>query len=218
MRNEVTPDPIAPEQGGAPGGRGRRRGHGVGILARTGLFALLFGAALAVLAVAPASSEDVIEQGDAGHGEELYQYACLACHGPGGQAQGRAMPLTTTLERFEPNEVVEIIRDGRGRMPAFENRFEDEEFADLVAYIATFDEDAPFERAGHTPRDVADDPEPDTVSGDRPGMWTIAALGLGPLGLIIAIGVVVTRVAGRGDEDDGDDREATTSIPSSGDD
>lgn len=187
---------------------------------------MLLALAVAVITLAgtgPALSEDVIEQGDAGHGEELYQYACLACHGPGGQAQGSAMPLTGTLERFEPNEVVEIIRDGRGRMPAFENRFDDEEFADLVAYMATFDEDEEFERAGHTPREVAEDPEPDTVSGDRPGMWTIAALGLGPLGLIILAGVVVTRVAGRGEEDDGagddgDDRDTAASGSSPGSD
>lgn len=66
-------------------------------------------------------------------GEDVYRQNCALCHGiNGGGADGPSLidrPRT-------PDEVEKIVREGRGRMPAFGNRLPDSELTAVAEYVA----------------------------------------------------------------------------------
>ncbi|MBR7552698.1 cytochrome c551 [Allobacillus sp. GCM10007491] len=55
--------------------------------------------------------------GDTGQGEELYQQNCASCHG--GDLSGGAGPaLEGVGDSYDASEIVDIIQNGKGSMPA----------------------------------------------------------------------------------------------------
>ncbi|MEZ4321466.1 MAG: cytochrome c [Myxococcota bacterium] len=73
--------------------------------------------------------------GDPEAGEALWLAECGLCHGPSGEGTPRGSPLVGVFERREPREVVEIVRFGISTMPAYEERFDDQDLADLLAWM-----------------------------------------------------------------------------------
>lgn len=83
-----------------------------------------------VLAV-PAVAED---------GAALYKSKCQACHGPDGKgsAAGQKMGAKPFSEVKESDkELVEITRNGKGKMPAYKDKLTDEQINEIVKYVRT---------------------------------------------------------------------------------
>jgi mono/diheme cytochrome c family protein len=74
--------------------------------------------------------------GDASAGEGLYLSNCAACHGADGSgiANGAA-DLTEVLPQITREEVVTTILEGRGNMDAYDRTLDNQQVADVVAYI-----------------------------------------------------------------------------------
>ena len=88
---------------------------------------------LAIIASMPGYAADVF------NGRELYERHCITCHGSNGQGELVVAPdftrpnalLNTDLDLYQ------IIRSGRGVMPAYRGILDEHEFLDLVAYLRT---------------------------------------------------------------------------------
>jgi Cytochrome c, mono- and diheme variants len=79
-----------------------------------------------------AGAEGAVQAGD--EGERLYMNRCMACHG--GELEGGFGPeLRNAGERMGREELIAVIRDGKGAMPAFKDRLTDEEIAAIVDWI-----------------------------------------------------------------------------------
>jgi len=71
-------------------------------------------------------------------GATVYEAQCESCHGKWGE--GVYAPVTidgaASLRAFpDPSGQVEVVRSGRGQMPAFGGRLTDEQIAAVVAYL-----------------------------------------------------------------------------------
>ncbi|MFS0725984.1 c-type cytochrome [Paenibacillus sp. 1P07SE] len=65
----------------------------------------------------------------------LYRSKCLSCHGA--ELKGRTAPnLQQVGAKYEREEIVSIIADGRGGMPAFGRQLSEEEVGTLADWLA----------------------------------------------------------------------------------
>lgn len=78
----------------------------------------------------------------------LWIATCASCHGRDGRGDGEARPPGAQLPDFatpafqqgrSDSQLAQVIRDGRGMMPAFGKRVNDQGIAVLVQHIRTFD-------------------------------------------------------------------------------
>lgn len=102
-----------------------------------------------------------IQSSDVARGEELYNGMCMACH-------GGAAPALEGIG-WEPGAMRQIVREGRGRMPAIgESRLSADELEALLAYMVTIggvvDEGASAGGAEPVEPDYEEPPEP--MEGD----------------------------------------------------
>lgn len=72
--------------------------------------------------------------GDDPDGAAIYQQRCATCHGGDGTG-GSGPSLTDIDERLSEEEQLEIVRDGRGQMPAWEGILSDEEIEAVLDYM-----------------------------------------------------------------------------------
>jgi len=79
------------------------------------------------------------EQTPIQRGSSIYNSNCTACHGFSKEGNPPFFPPLTNL-RKENEELITIIRDGRGAMPPFP-QFTDEELSDLISYLESDDID-----------------------------------------------------------------------------
>jgi mono/diheme cytochrome c family protein len=79
--------------------------------------------------------------GDASRGETLYQANCAMCHGPDATGMmGMHPTLRGVVDRLTVEGVEVTIRQGRDTrppMPAFGDQLDDDDIADLIAYLHT---------------------------------------------------------------------------------
>ncbi len=82
--------------------------------------------------------------------ESLYAANCAGCHGD--QRQGTAIgpSLVNVIERRSREQLLKIIREGAGRMPAFAAAMEGGAINDIVNYLAT-GKDASIAKVGTSP-------------------------------------------------------------------
>lgn len=85
--------------------------------------------------------------GSASVGEDVYQESCAACHGGSGEG-GTGPSLVGVDERLTRDEQITIVRDGRGRMPAWGGELTAEEIEAVVDYQRTVLADAPDDSDG----------------------------------------------------------------------
>lgn len=80
------------------------------------------------------SAEDSIEQLAAG--QEVYATNCAGCHGADGTGTAIGRPLTSIAIQ-EPDRAVHYasVRDGKGSMPAFGERLNDDEIDAAISYV-----------------------------------------------------------------------------------
>lgn len=66
---------------------------------------------------------------------EIYKQNCLSCHG--NQLQGRVGPdLQTVGSRLTEDELMQLIHDGKGGMPAFGKQLSEDEIASIAAWLS----------------------------------------------------------------------------------
>src|SRR5687768_18487210 len=107
---------------------------------------LLTIAALAVLPLPGCGGDDgggepsgppprqVVDQGTASAGENVFDANCAACHG--GDGGGGSGPKLAGEDAYaDPEVVVSQIREGGGGMPAFSDRLSAQELADVSAFV-----------------------------------------------------------------------------------
>lgn len=73
--------------------------------------------------------------GDATAGADVYAANCASCHGADGTGDDANGFPNLVEEAPEAAEIEEYVRDGEGVMPAFEGTLDDQEIADVVAYV-----------------------------------------------------------------------------------
>ncbi len=79
--------------------------------------------------------------------QNLYTRACMSCHGKGGQGDGHRSRMLGGLPNFTDaafhsartdEQIANVIKNGKGRMPAFEWRFGDHEVQAMVKMVRSF--------------------------------------------------------------------------------
>jgi mono/diheme cytochrome c family protein len=82
----------------------------------------------------------------------LFTAMCAGCHGRAGNGDGEARPPGAQLPDFSSaafqrsrsdQQLAQMIRDGRGMMPGFSKRVNDQGIAVLVRHIRSFESAAP---------------------------------------------------------------------------
>ncbi len=73
------------------------------------------------------------EAGSSDLGEQIFVGACAKCHGPEGE--GLIGPGFTSASVADPEAIAEIVRNGRGRMPAIGEEWEDFQMEALTDYL-----------------------------------------------------------------------------------
>lgn len=81
----------------------------------------------------PAADGSDEAAGDGATGEEVHQSRCATCHGGSGEG-GSGPPLVGVDDRLSRDEHIEVVRDGRGRMPAWDDELTPEEIEAVVDY------------------------------------------------------------------------------------
>ncbi len=79
-------------------------------------------------------AEREAEQASIELGEEEWEGACAKCHGSGGEG-GIAPLIAGSPILTDPEALAEIVRNGRGEMPAVGSDWTDEQIDALVAYL-----------------------------------------------------------------------------------
>lgn len=78
--------------------------------------------------------QQVVDQGDAAAGKQVFADNCAACHG--GDGGGGSGPKLAGEDAYtDPQAVVDQVRNGGGGMPAFEDRLSAQELADVSAFV-----------------------------------------------------------------------------------
>jgi mono/diheme cytochrome c family protein len=88
---------------------------------------LLVGAA--VLGIAPARAQSAADAG-----RDVYAEHCATCHGERLSATGAA-PDLKLLRTDQKAHFDEIVRNGKGQMPAWDGMISDEEISQVWAYV-----------------------------------------------------------------------------------
>ncbi len=75
-------------------------------------------------------------------GAELFKSKCAACHGPDGKGQtamGKNLKLrdlsSEEVQKQSDGELKTIVENGKGKMPAFKGKLNDEQIEALMQYI-----------------------------------------------------------------------------------
>lgn len=66
-----------------------------------------------------------------------YSAVCAACHGADGTGVAPNPALTDRVPALTDDEIVTVILDGKGNMDAYKFTFNNQEIADLLAYVRT---------------------------------------------------------------------------------
>jgi mono/diheme cytochrome c family protein len=96
-------------------------------------------ATMAVLFVAPLLSATHKGNGD---GKAVFKEQCAGCHGPDGRAQTdigkgiQAADLTSqAVQQQSDSELSKSVKNGKGKMPAFQEKLSDGQIRAVVAYV-----------------------------------------------------------------------------------
>lgn len=76
------------------------------------------------------------DEAGAPSGEDVYRESCASCHGGDGQG-GSGPPMVGVDERLTRDQHVEVVREGRAGMPAWEDELTPEEIEAVVDYERT---------------------------------------------------------------------------------
>ena len=92
---------------------------------------LVLCALCAILGAASAHAADIY------NGREVYQLHCESCHGSDGRSLEPGTPDFSMGESmYRPDtDLVRLLRDGKGVMPAYRGLLSDAELRNVIAYV-----------------------------------------------------------------------------------
>jgi len=78
----------------------------------------------------------------AGKGRDVFAEYCIGCHGPDGRAQtdmskkvGAADLTSDAVQQQSDSQLRTVIKDGKGKMPSFDQKLSDSEISSVLAYL-----------------------------------------------------------------------------------
>ncbi|HKB78494.1 MAG TPA: cytochrome c [Thermoanaerobaculia bacterium] len=81
----------------------------------------------------------------AADGAAVYKSKCQACHGPDGSGNtpvGKALHVASLasndVQKLSDADLEKVIKNGKGKMPAFSGKISDEEIQAVVGFIRGF--------------------------------------------------------------------------------
>ncbi len=86
-------------------------------------------------AVRPRIEHVLSLDGDAAAGADSFAGTCAACHGAGGEGSDWAPNLFERVPGRADDSIVQTLIQGRGGMPSWGDRFDDQQLADLLAHL-----------------------------------------------------------------------------------
>lgn len=88
----------------------------------------------AIVTVVIGSSFRTIAEQPPVTGDVLYRKTCRMCHGNNG-AKGMFGAKNLKISTLETAAIMQQVREGKGNMPSFKNRFSEEELVVLAGYV-----------------------------------------------------------------------------------
>ena len=82
------------------------------------------------------SEDQVRTQQKVPPGKRRFEEKCAACHGQDGTA-GIGNAANLQISKIDPADVIQIIRDGKAGMPAFEEIMTPEETHEVMIYVTS---------------------------------------------------------------------------------
>ena len=82
----------------------------------------------------PATGPEITRASNATTGRKVFEDNCAGCHGDDGGG-GTGPELKGNSDAESADRTVNQIREGGGGMPAFDDRLERQELADVAAYV-----------------------------------------------------------------------------------
>jgi len=79
----------------------------------------------------------LVLEGDEVEGQALFEANCVGCHGEDGRSGSVGINIVNHVGHHGDDYLVELLLDGRDPMPAFGERFSDQEIADVISYLHT---------------------------------------------------------------------------------
>jgi cytochrome c6 len=96
---------------------------------------------------APATDTGAVAADPVAHGKQIYLARCALCHGPEGKGDGAAAaglnpkPRNHTdgtyMRSRTDDQLLEVIHNGKGGMPAWGSVLSDQEIHDVLKYVRT---------------------------------------------------------------------------------
>jgi mono/diheme cytochrome c family protein len=86
---------------------------------------------------------------DAPDGQAVFKKKCVMCHGVDGKANtdmGRQLNalslLSDEVRKLSPDEMKQVVTDGKGSMPSFTDQLSPDEITAVVGYVRTLQKNA----------------------------------------------------------------------------
>jgi cytochrome c553 len=114
------------------------------------------------------------DQTPVGRGARIFQRTCSGCHGPDGRGTTRPgltkPPRDLTRAEFHAkvtdDELLQVIRIGKGQMPAFGGLMAESDLRDVISFIRTLPPRPPTPPPGSPgPSPATSDPKPAPLPG-----------------------------------------------------
>ena len=77
-------------------------------------------------------------------GQDVFKAKCAMCHGPDGSgstSMGKSMGLKplggADVLKMSDADIIALINNGKGKMPAYKGKLTDAQISDVVAYMRT---------------------------------------------------------------------------------
>lgn len=79
----------------------------------------------------------LVAAGDPFAGEQLYQQHCQHCHAADGTGVAGTPPLDRNALMQSDNQLLQVLQQGKGTMPAYLGLLDEEQLRDVIAYMRT---------------------------------------------------------------------------------
>lgn len=79
-------------------------------------------------------SVNTFAQTDKAEGKPIFEKHCVRCHGNDGK-KGKWKAKDLTLSRMSDKDILQLIKEGKKRMPSYNKKLSDEEMKAVIAYL-----------------------------------------------------------------------------------